>query len=150
MAKRLIVLLAAGMGTALIPVLAAIAGILNGPGWIGDRPDNAPYRAAWGLLFLSPLFLVMSIGYWAIVLRIAKAYEKLWLRSVLFAHVASSMCILVYFAGASYRKFGVVDVILSLTVFGLSMVCLGCGTLACKLVLHMILRSDRQVTSTER
>ena len=144
--RTAIQIFAAAFGTAVLPAIGAILGVVAGPGEIDGRPDNAPYRAAIMILVLTPVFLVFSIAYWAIILRAC-----LSVRSVLLANVAMSVFVGFYFAFGGLLKFGFQDAFISFWIFGVaSMGALSCGTLFWWLVRYLTSGSNVLAAQSRR
>jgi len=124
--------LAAGTASWLCPFLLAVFVFVtdtkvNNLG----RIDNAPYRAAGGLLFLTPFFIIMFGLFFLASSAVLRLLHRYSLHTLVIASVIMAVCISAYSAAQRLSMGGLKDAGISFGIFGAaSFICLLLGSVA--------------------
>lgn len=138
--------LAAALATVLVPTMTSLYGLLF---WknvdLLGRPDDAPHRAAYAILFLMPIIFLIVLLLWYVVTRLLDLFRILSKSSLLVGCILFCLLFASSLAMESYKDFGLKDAIISFsTDLGVSLVCLGLGSLIWWVVAFVGLRQSAQ------
>lgn len=127
---RLLESAAAGVVASIAPVMLALAVLFQPTPMLDGVPDNAPHRAAFAILMLSPIGILAAGTYFLALSGVLARFGRLTKRGLLIGSGVAACGVACIFAVQGLGIGGVSDAVASFFLFGsASLACFGAGSL---------------------